>query len=70
LITVRLTFDVAAVEVDGTIDVDKGPVFELGTVAPEWDGAIWVSNDGPGEFKGCGFDFLLNPLELIDMFDK
>ena len=28
------TSDVAAAEVDGAIDVDKGPVFELNTVAP------------------------------------
>ena len=34
------TSDVAAAEVDGAIDVDKGPVFELDTVAPECNGAI------------------------------
>jgi hypothetical protein len=64
------TSDVAAVGVDGAIDVDESPVFELGTVVPEWDGAIWVSNDGLGGFEGCGFDFLSNPLESIDIFDK
>jgi hypothetical protein len=64
------TSDVAAVEADGAIDVDEGPVFELDTVPPECDGAIWVSNDGPGGFEGCGFPFLSNPFESIDMLDK
>ena len=31
------TSDVAAVEADGAIDVNEGPVFELDTVAPECD---------------------------------
>jgi hypothetical protein len=35
------TSDVAAVEVDGSINIDEG-LFELDTVAPECDGAIWV----------------------------
>jgi hypothetical protein len=47
------TSDVAAVEADGAVDVDEGPVFELDTVAPEWDGAIWVSDDGPGGSRGA-----------------
>ena len=64
------TSDVAAVEADGAIDVNEGPVFELDTVPPECDGAIWVSNDGPGGFKGRGFAFLSKPFESIDMFDK
>ena len=64
------TSDVAAVEVDGATDFDEGPVFEVDTVAPEWDGAIWVSNDGPGGFEGYGSNFLSNPFESIDMFDK
>src|ERR1700691_5073837 len=46
------------------------PVFELDIVAPECDGAIWVSNDGPGGFERGGFAFLSNSLESIDMFDK
>jgi hypothetical protein len=32
--------DVAAVEADGTIDVNEDPVFELDTIPPECDGAI------------------------------
>ena len=64
------TSDVAAVEADGAIHVNEGPVFELDTVAPECDGAIWVSDDGPGGFEGCDFAFLSNPFESIDMFDK
>jgi hypothetical protein len=47
------TSDVAAVEADGAIDVNEGPVFELDTVPPECDGAIWVSYDGPGDSKGA-----------------
>ena len=43
-------FDVTAVEADGT---DKGLVLKLDTVAPECDGAIWVSNDGSGGFEGA-----------------
>jgi hypothetical protein len=62
--------NVAAVEADGSIEVDEGPVFELDTIAPERDGAIWVSNDGPGGFEECGFAFLSNPFESIDMFDE
>jgi len=57
---------VAVVEADGAIDVDESPVFELDTIAPECDGAIWVCNDGPGGFEGWGFAFLSNPLESID----
>jgi len=51
------TSDVAAVEADDGINVDEGPVFELDTVAPECDGDIWVSNDGPSSFEGRGFAF-------------
>jgi hypothetical protein len=61
---------VAAVEADGAIDVNEGPVFELDTVPPEWDGAIWVSNDSPGGLEGRGIAFLSKPFESIDMFDK
>jgi hypothetical protein len=64
------TSDVAAVEADSAIDVNEGPVFELDNVPPECDGAIWVSNDGPGGFEGRGFACLSNPFESIDMFDK
>jgi hypothetical protein len=60
------TSDVA----DGTIDVDEGLIFELDLVAPECNGAIWVSCDGLRAFEGCGFTFLSNPFESIDMFDK
>ena len=64
------TSDMAAVEGDGAINVNDGPVFELDTVPPECDGAIWVSDDGPGGFEGRGFAFLSKPFESIDMFDK
>lgn len=64
------TSDVAAVEVDGATNVDEGLVFKQDTVALEWDGAIWVSNDGPGGFEGYSFNFFSNLFELIDMFDK
>jgi hypothetical protein len=64
------TSDVAAVEADGAIHINEGPVFELDTIAPECDCAIWVSNGGPGGFEGCGFAFLSKPFESIDMFDK
>jgi hypothetical protein len=64
------TSDVAAVEADGAIDINEGPVFELDTVPPECDGAIWVSNDGPGGFEGYGLAFLSNRFESIDVFDK
>ena len=37
------TSDVAAVEADGAIDIEEGPVFELDTAAPECNGAICVS---------------------------
>ena len=64
------TSDVGAAEVDGTIDVDKGPVFKLDTVAPESNGAIWVSNDGPGGIRRVRFRLLIKPVESFDMFDK
>jgi len=34
------TYDVAAVEADGRINVDSGSVFELDTVTPGCDGAM------------------------------
>ena len=54
------TSDVAAVEVDGSINIDEGLGFELDTVAPECDDAIWVSDNGPGNFEGCDFVLSLN----------
>lgn len=60
-------FDVTVVEADGT---DEGLVLKLDTIAPEYDCAIWVSNDGSGGLEGCSFVFLSNPLESIDMSDK
>ena len=43
---------------------------ELDTIAPESDGAIWASNDRLGSFEGCGFAFLTNLFESIDVFQK
>jgi hypothetical protein len=34
------TYDVAAVEADGCINVDSGSVFELDTVTTGYDGAM------------------------------
>jgi hypothetical protein len=34
------TYDVAAVEADGRINVDSGSVFELDTVTPGCDGTM------------------------------
>jgi hypothetical protein len=64
--------EVAPVDSDGgVIDVNEGAAaVELAIVVPVFDGAICVSKEGPGGFVGCGFDFLSNPFESMDMADN
>ena len=46
-----------AVEGDGNIYIDEGPVFRLDTVTPDCDDDMWVYDDGPSSFEGRGFAF-------------
>jgi hypothetical protein len=52
------TYDVAAVEADGRINVDSGFVFELDTVTPGCDAKVAPCNDGTRSAEGHSFSSL------------